>query len=145
MTKIILTILTILWLLVIFIFSNDTAKESDKVSNSVVDNTIYTACKIVSKKCNKKELRDRFGYPVRKLAHFTEYFILGILMIFTLRAYNINPVYVPIIICFLYACTDEIHQMFVKDRTASIIDVLIDTLGSTSSILLLFYFYFTNK
>jgi VanZ family protein len=33
--------------------------------------------------------------------------------------------------CFLYACTDEIHQTFIPDRAGKFSDVLIDTCGST--------------
>ncbi len=34
------------------------------------------------------------------------------------------------IICFIYACTDEYHQLFVKGRTGQFSDSLIDTVGA---------------
>ena len=41
-----------------------------------------------------------------------------------------KPALYSIIFCFLYACSDEIHQMFLDGRTAKIMDVCIDTCGS---------------
>ena len=40
-------------------------------------------------------------------------------------------------VCFLYAVSDEIHQMFSIERGPGVIDVLIDTLGSLASIIIL--------
>ena len=34
------------------------------------------------------------------------------------------------LIGFIYSCTDEIHQLFISERSGSIIDVFIDTLGT---------------
>lgn len=39
---------------------------------------------------------------------------------------------------FLYACTDEMHQLFVIGRTSSFIDVLIDTSGSFTGIMIIY-------
>ena len=38
---------------------------------------------------------------------------------------------------FLYACTDELHQLFVSGRSGQFTDVLIDTLGALFGCLLL--------
>ena len=43
---------------------------------------------------------------------------------------------ISISFCFLYACTDEIHQLFVVGRTGRFTDVLIDTCGSFTGIML---------
>ena len=42
-----------------------------------------------------------------------------------------------ITLSFLYACTDEIHQIFVPGRSAQFRDVLIDTLGASFGCLLI--------
>ena len=34
----------------------------------------------------------------------------------------------------LYACTDEIHQLFIQGRAGQLKDVLIDTIGSLTGI-----------
>ena len=75
-------------------------------------------------------------FIVRKTAHFTEYAILGILFYFfyrqTLPQKNGLRLFVlAILSSFLYACTDEIHQLFVPGRSGQFTDVLVDTLGAS--------------
>ena len=68
---------------------------------------------------------------IRKGAHFTEYFILFILI------YNVISLYVverkariySVIFVFLYACSDEFHQSFIPGRGPAFKDVMIDTSG----------------
>ena len=50
---------------------------------------------------------------------------------------NKSVIIYSLLICFVYACTDEFHQYFVDGRYCSFIDVLIDSIGSLISILLL--------
>jgi VanZ family protein len=69
----------------------------------------------------------------RKLAHMSIYFILSInvmVVLFTFDMHMISRMLLSLIICFLYACTDEFHQFFVDGRGASFIDCLIDTSGA---------------
>ena len=42
-----------------------------------------------------------------------------------------HPLTTSILLSFLYACTDELHQIFVPGRSAQFRDVLIDTLGAS--------------
>ncbi len=143
MKRVILTVLTAAWMGLIFALSSDNADQSKKKSDTIIDKTVYKVCQVVSNDCNKSSFRKKYNFIIRKLAHFSEYFILGVLVIFTLREYGVKNVFIPIIFCVLYASSDEIHQLFIKGRTGSIIDVLIDSCGSLTSILLLYYFYFT--
>lgn len=73
---------------------------------------------------------------IRKLAHFTEYLILGILVANMLREYD-KKAYVSIIICILYAISDEVHQLFVPGRSCQVLDMFIDTIGSSIGVVLL--------
>lgn len=73
---------------------------------------------------------------VRKSAHLTEYFILGLLLFRAFRADSPETrvgrcVILSIVVVVLYACSDEIHQIFVPGRTPSPIDVCIDTVGGS--------------
>lgn len=73
-------------------------------------------------------------HVIRKTAHVTEYAIFATLLFRALRQ-NRNdwrPLYAwgPVLFAFLYASTDEIHQIFVPSRGASVVDVLIDTSGA---------------
>ena len=38
---------------------------------------------------------------------------------------------------FLYACSDEFHQLFIPDRTGRLLDVFIDMIGASLGILIL--------
>lgn len=76
-------------------------------------------------------------FLVRKTAHFTEYAILGSLFFLNLKSWQ-RPksstsmnILLSLIFSFLYACTDELHQIFVPGRSAQFRDVLIDTLGAS--------------
>ncbi len=134
--------LLILWMGIIFIFSNDSGYDSVSRSNSIIDNTIVKIYEAFNGKINsttKDEIIKKYSYPVRKLAHFTEYFILGILIFLVLSDYNIhkNIILYCILFCLLYALSDEFHQSFISGRVSSIIDVLIDTMGSITSISLI--------
>ena len=78
----------------------------------------------------------------RKLAHFTEYAILGFL---AARAFRTSPR--PVIrdrwflisatLVVVYALMDEYHQSFVPSRTASIGDSLIDMAGGLTALLVI--------
>jgi VanZ family protein len=61
---------------------------------------------------------------LRKLAHATEYAILGFLV---LRALSNERA--ALLLGVAYAVTDELHQHFVPGRVASPLDVLVDTVG----------------
>lgn len=61
---------------------------------------------------------------LRKLAHLTEYALLGALLQRALARPGL-----AILIGGLYAATDEIHQHFVPGRHAAWYDVAIDTVG----------------
>ena len=135
--KIIKLTLIIIWMGVIFSFSNDNAEESTKKSDKVIV-TIYKTFhdKELTEK-EKEKLIDKVVYPTRKLAHFTEYLILGLLIInFVSEFYAITTksIIMAIILCFLYSISDELHQLFSDGRAPKLFDVVIDTLGASTGI-----------
>ncbi len=69
---------------------------------------------------------------LRKIAHLTEYAVLGALLA---RALSRPHVALPILLGGLYAATDEVHQHFVRGRHAAWYDVLLDTIGVTVGVL----------
>ena len=82
---------------------------------------------------NEEQLIEKLNKPLRKCMHATEYLILSILILNWLRNYDIKKwkaIVVSVITSFLYACTDEFHQLFVAGRTSQFTDVLIDTFGA---------------
>ncbi len=129
-------------MVIIFGFSNQNITNSISLSDKVSERIIDFEIKITGKKITSEKRTERIKQTrviVRKTAHFTEYFILGILIYFTFKMYSISkvPLY-AILFCFLYACSDELHQLFSDGRSANILDVLIDTSGSILSIGLCF-------
>lgn len=130
MKKIIKYTLLIIWMIIIFLFSNQPAKESGKLSNSFLEKTITIFYKDINTE-KKEQLIKKYGLITRKLAHFTIYLVLGVLMLSTISEYNIKTkILVSITLCFLYALSDEIHQLFIIGRSGEFKDVLIDTAGS---------------
>jgi VanZ family protein len=79
---------------------------------------------------------------VRKLAHLTEYAILGILAARALRTSTrqiVRTWWFQISLCLVivYALLDEYHQSFVPSRTSSIFDSMIDAIGGLAALLVI--------
>ena len=126
-------ILLITWMGVIFSFSNDNGSESSSKSERLLIKIVETFKQEELTSSEKEKLINKYGLLIRKMAHMFSYFILSILAYLLLRQiYDIKPITIiyTLIFCFIYACTDEIHQAFIPDRGPSFIDVLIDTCGS---------------
>ena len=72
---------------------------------------------------------------IRKLAHLTEYAILSALAFRALRqdekGWSLRWAMAAIAISAAVAAGDEFHQRFVPSRSASLIDVGIDTVGAS--------------
>ena len=74
-------------------------------------------------------------FIMRKLAHFTEYAILGFLAARAFRSYR-HWFLISAILIVVYALLDEYHQAFVPSRTASIFDSFIDMAGGITALIL---------
>lgn len=132
-TMIINIILLITWMGVIFNFSSDNGSQSSSKSERLLIKTVELFKKEKLTEEQKQIIINKYGHLVRKLAHMFLYFVLAILAYFVLyQIIGLKPATIiyTLIFCFIYACTDEIHQIFTPDRGPSIIDVLIDSLGS---------------
>lgn len=80
---------------------------------------------------------------VRKLAHLTEFTILGGVLYTILRRYiTYGTVIKTIGLGMLIACHDEFIQLFSPGRSSQISDVLIDTVGVIIGILLVKLAYY---
>jgi VanZ family protein len=131
----------IAWMIIIYIFSSQPGDESDKNSKLVL--YVFNALGL--------DLNTAFGnlanFIVRKAAHFTEYFILYLLIYKALRE-NLSfskAVTLAIITVFFYAASDEFHQSFVPGRGPSFRDVLIDTSGGLFALIIVYFRRFFNK
>lgn len=122
----------LVWMGVIFYFSHQSGDASMQLSDGILDSF--------------KSLFQNFldyhtlSYIVRKIAHFTEYFILGLLIYHLVKQYRViskTEIIWMILFCVIYAMLDEFHQVFIGGRSPKVFDVIIDSLGSSLSILIL--------
>lgn len=166
--RILFTTMLILTCIMIFDFSKQNGGTSGSLSRDIMKfiAEIFTKdeqkiVKIISK-----------GEPIlRKIAHFTVYTSLGVWAMCMMQTYfrkskkmynnntnNMNDydmeaydkimkkrMLISIIIGFLYAISDEIHQSFIPNRSARAIDVFLDTLGATNGVLIIAIIVFIYK
>lgn len=137
--KAIKLLLVISWMGLIFSFSNDTGVASTKKSDGFIIQSIEL---IFGRKLSSVEKDKWTTYlvkPVRKGAHLGVYLILGGLIIWNVFDYLKNiriGAFISLGISFLYACSDEIHQLFISGRSGQFSDVLLDTIGAGIGILI---------
>lgn len=129
LVKILKIIVLILWMIVIFLLSNQTGSESTILSDGVINSTI---CKFISN-CDPEV----YSFIVRKLAHFILYLILGIFSLMDFKNDKEGAIN-AFILCITYAFFDELHQMFINNRSGEIRDIIIDIFGSLSGILIFY-------
>ncbi|MDX9808271.1 MAG: VanZ family protein [Acholeplasma sp.] len=86
---------------------------------------------------------DTFSFWIRKLAHFTEYFILGVLLFVAYQSsYQKMKLYTIIFLQGLItASIDETIQLFTPNRSGELRDVLIDFLGVMFGVLFVYLIY----
>ena len=131
--KIIKLILILLCMISIFLFSSDNGEESTEKSDGLI---VRISEFLVGHKLSNKEREekiDKYVVFIRKSAHFGIYFILGFLLMSYITEYKIistKAILIAFSIAFIYACSDEIHQLLVPGRSGRILDVLIDSIGS---------------
>lgn len=144
--KVIKGLIVVLCMLSIFLFSTDNSRESTSKSNRVILGITNLLHKDLSNK-EKEKIIDMFFVPIRKMAHFGIYLVLGISLISFLREFSIpilKLLLLSIFLAFLYACSDEIHQLFVPGRSGQFSDVLLDTLGASVGIFI-YYLLFRKR
>lgn len=124
--------------------SSQVSTVSNTRSREVVNEVIKVASKtkggqILLSKVNETEL----NLVVRKIAHAFEFFLLGIVLCFTFRYFKIDDnnllIYTLFTVLFV-AVIDEFFQIFIQNRTSSVVDVLIDFGGGILANTLFFIF-----
>lgn len=126
----------VIWMILIFNLSSQAAKQSNQLSKGITEIIVKTVEKVAP---NVAFDLDSFNHIVRKNAHFIAYLILGILVINALRKsdiYTWQSVVWTLLICFLYAVSDEVHQLFVSGRSGQVKDVMIDSAGTIAGIVI---------
>ncbi len=123
----------------IFWFSAQPAAESTEMSDTVSHLILMIGTKLGffhGDPAQYADLIELMSFPVRKAAHMTEYLVFYCTVRFGLH-FTYQPsdmkrrLLAALAIVFLYACTDEFHQLFVPGRAGRFTDVLIDCFGCT--------------
>ncbi|MEG2909782.1 MAG: VanZ family protein [Erysipelotrichaceae bacterium] len=119
----------IMMISIIFLLSSQNNSDSHVISNGLIDWLNNINISSVFKKQILSYITE--DLLIRKCAHAFLYLLLGISCYFMLKWTKLSHCYsLTLVLCFLYACSDEIHQFFVNGRTASLLDVCIDTIGA---------------
>ena len=138
--RVIFIILTISCMVVIFMFSRDNAGKSSKKSGRVTEAAVETFVRDYDKlpPAKQNSIRDKAEHIIRKLAHYSIYMSLGFCasMAVGRRRLRSRKNAGVLAFCFLYACSDEIHQHFVPGRACMFTDVLIDTGGAITGMVI---------
>lgn len=131
----------LLMMYLIFRFSAQTGDISGNLSYEVSCKIVEIGNAILNKGLEEWEIMDyayEIEYPVRKLAHMSEYFLLALALSFPFYVYGLRGIPLMLVagfICVAFACGDEYHQSFVAGRGPSVRDVIIDSIGSFFGIL----------
>ncbi|WP_214627191.1 VanZ family protein [Paenibacillus agaridevorans] len=126
----------LVWMAVIIGFSNQQASDSNALSSGLSD-AIATTIRVMlpGLELDAGEL----NRVVRKLAHGLIYLVLGMLVLGTLTKLGVRGgrgVAITLLVCVLFAVSDELHQLFVSGRSGQASDVIIDSIGASIGILL---------
>lgn len=149
--RIVMFALLILWAAFIFIMSAQPAEQSSQLSGGIVSKIVSVAYSDFEDLPaeQKTDITYTVTFIVRKVAHFLEYSILGLLAFFTANTYKEHKFALRIltasIFCVLYAVSDEIHQYFVVGRACRFCDICIDSAGSILAIFFLALIIYRKK
>ena len=116
-------ILTVLWVWFILSRSAKPASESSEESGWVLE-------------LARKLIPEIEMHTVRKLAHFTEFAILGVLLWADCRLLKKSRWWTPLVAGLTVAAADEFFQTSVPGRSGQLSDVLLDFSGVLAAVLL---------
>lgn len=121
----------------IFWFSAQPADVSTEMSDSVTRALLWTAEAVgLTDRLSPERVHELCGLlatPVRKAAHITEFAVLHLTVLFALFQWELSWkkwLKAALAVTVAYACTDELHQLFVPGRAGMVTDVLIDSTGA---------------
>jgi len=131
----------LLLMILIFSLSAEPAYESSQTSSGVIKfffDSFYPDFESISPEIQTNMI-ENMQFFARKTAHFLIYTALGFCVLFAFLPYNMKTsikTVVSIMIAFLYAVSDEVHQYFIPGRACQLRDVIIDFAGIIFGILI---------
>ena len=143
--RIVLFILILTTFITIFRFSSQDGQTSSSLSKEVTEKVTKRINKIQNlEETERKNVLSRIEKIIRKIAHFSLYTIVGILLMSLACTYEFTEFKrggISFLIGLMYACLDELHQFFISERSAQMTDVMIDSMGVLFGILLVMLIY----
>ncbi len=138
--RIIVLLLLIGTFFIIFRFSSQNGTQSKGISTKVTEAILEKSSKYnqLDNK-EKKKVFNRANAVIRKIAHFSIYTLVGLLLMGIMTRTKLKDkrrILITVVIGIIYATLDEFHQSFSPGRTPKITDIYIDTLGVILGILL---------
>ena len=135
--RILLFVLIATWAILVFAFSNQSGEESTGLSRMVAQkvSSINPDAQFLFRDDYKAEIAEPY---IRKLAHFSEYGLGGVLFMCLFLTYEWSDrkrIGISILFGVWYAAFDEVHQLMVPDRSGNILDVGIDMLGFSTGVI----------
>lgn len=136
--RILSVICVLIWMSVIFSFSNEQGEGSSNTSKRVSE-VIVNIIDIQNKYTDiqKEELIKQIEPLIRKLAHYTFYALGGVLIancVYQFCKKENILIGTSTAIGVTYAISDELHQLMIAGRNGNIKDVIIDSLGIVTGI-----------
>lgn len=137
--RIIFSVLAVICMIMIFRFSSEDSERSSETSGKITKTAVHIAVNNYDKLPKEKQMSilDKATFVIRKSAHFSLYALLGFMV--SMAAGRRKPFSLVsagvIVFCFLYALSDEIHQYFVPGRSCEFRDMMIDTSGALTGML----------
>ena len=139
--RLLTTVLTLGVMVMIFLFSTEPAEQSNQTSGVISDRVVeilHPEYRTASPE-RRQAIYDEAQHLVRKTAHFTGYMLLGLAMRCCLESwFGRRKWLIPAAWAggTVYAGTDELHQMLVDGRSGQWSDVLLDSSGVMTGVLL---------
>jgi VanZ family protein len=129
--------LTLLMMIVIFWFSAQNAVVSQQMSDGFLASLIGRFLDAFLPRLSEKGMQ----FDIRKYAHMSEFFVLAVCAFLYASEYrrwprDLRASLLAFGFSLLYACTDEVHQIFVPGRACRFTDVLVDGAGIALGVLL---------
>jgi VanZ family protein len=141
---ILILLITIGWMIVIFLLSSQPAVTSNNLSKSVtriVDSAVDHVKTAETGIAATKGRTDISNDAIRDYAHASVFLVLAFLVYLALTTATglkgLKAAAVTFVLCALYAASDEIHQLFVLGRACELSDFARDCAGILSSLVII--------
>ena len=123
----------VLWVVIIFSFSMQSGDESSELSGGIVAGIVELVFD------GDFQYAEELEFFIRKLAHFTEYLVLGVLVMQTMKQTRhfesvVVSIFASMLVCVLVASCDETIQLFSGGRCGQVKDVVLDSCGALGGV-----------